>query len=467
MTCPDVGLWRAWLDRETADHATDLAAHLAACPACRDAVNDLRQTAAIAATALSGLAPTALPAPADVARAQQRVAWRRDLAPVAPTPANIAARTTPGGSAPASGAGIGDPTTGLDSRGTERASVSRDTAAAARHSHTRLTEDYPAGAHLMAPTRLDMTAPDDSTDARRPAPELPTQEEPTMPPPFLLRRWRVAVAGLAAALALTFFVGTDQGRTATAQFLAQFRSQRFAVVTIEPGRERSYLAQLGNLGTVEGGHRSRNSVETLASVAEASQRVGFPVKQPDPATILDGVDPTPTVQVWAPSDFRFTLDRDKALAYFRANGQPDLQVPERYHGASLVVSIPPAAFLQYTGPGTNRVLMVGQARELEVGVEGNVTLAELRDFLLGLPGLSPETARQLRAIEDWRSTLPIPVPADQVGWQQTTIAGGPGLLLADNSGIGSGAIWQRDGRVYGVAGTARATEIQRVADSLR
>jgi hypothetical protein len=283
----------------------------------------------------------------------------------------------------------------------------------------------------------------------------------------LFRRWRAVAAGLAAAVALTVVVGTDQGRTATAQFLAQFRGQRFAVVTIEPGRERDYLAQLSYLGTVEGGQRTRSTIETVASVAEASQRLGFPVKQADPATLPEGVSPTPTVQVWGASDFRFTLDRAKALAHLQATGHPEVQIPERFDGAALVVSIPPAAFLQYVGAGNNRALMVGQARELEVGVEGSVSLAELRDLLLALPGLPPETARQLRAIEDWRSTLPIPVPVDQVAWQQTTIAGGPGLLLADNSGIGSGALWQRDGRVYGVAGTARATEIQRVANSLR
>ena len=84
--------------------------------------------------------------------------------------------------------------------------------------------------------------------------------------------------------------------------------------------------------------------------------------------------------------------------------------------------------------------MVGAARELEVGVEGNVSLAELREFLLTLPDLPPETVRQLRAIEDWRTTLPIPVPVDQIAWQPVTIAGGPGLLLADDSGIGSGAL---------------------------
>jgi len=290
---------------------------------------------------------------------------------------------------------------------------------------------------------------------------------PPAPAAAWRRRWRGAAAGVAAALALTLLVGTPGGRTATAQFLAQFRSQRFAVVAIEPGRDRGSLAFLNHLGSLQGGPRARAAAETVASVAEASQRVGFPVLQPDPATLPAGLAPTPKIQVWPASEIRFTFDRQKAQAYFQATGHPEVSLPARFDGASLVVAVPAAAFLEYTAPGNSQMLVVGAARELEVGVEGNVSLDELRDFLLGLPGLPPDTVRQLRAIQDWRTTLPIPVPVDQIAWQPVTIAGGPGLLLADNTGVGSGALWQRDGRVYGVAGTARAAEIERVANSLR
>ena len=91
----------------------------------------------------------------------------------------------------------------------------------------------------------------------------------------------------------------------------------------------------------------------------------------------------------------------------------------------------------------------------------------MRDFLLRMPGLPPETIRQLRGIQDWKNTLPIPIPTDRVNWQDATIAGGPGLVLNDIGGIGSAAIWQRDGRIYGVAGTVRSAEVQRIANGLR
>ena len=40
------------------------------------------------------------------------------------------------------------------------------------------------------------------------------------------QRWRIAMSGFAAALLLMLILGTSQGRSAAAQFLAQFRGER-------------------------------------------------------------------------------------------------------------------------------------------------------------------------------------------------------------------------------------------------
>lgn len=305
-----------------------------------------------------------------------------------------------------------------------------------------------------------------------------------MPLATTFRRWRVALGGLAAALALTFVVGTPEGRTATAEFLAQFRSQRFVAIPLDPSQERSGLAPLEHLGTVRDTRPSKSG-EEVATVEEASRRVGFQVKQPEATTMPADLNRAPKVMVAPAHEVRFTFDRDKAREYYRSVGRPEVSLPDKFHGVSLVVQVPAAALLAYegrdelglpsgarrdlqkTGSGKTPSLMVGQAGELKVGVDGNVSLEELREFLLGLPGLPPEAVQQLRAIQDWRTTLPIPVPADKVNWQQVNIGGGQGLLLADNTGAGGGAIWQRDGRIYGVFGAAKADEIRRVADGLR
>ncbi len=376
MTCPEPGLLRAWLDRDPASDTPDLSGHLAACPLCRAALDELRQVAGLAAVAVGALAPDALPTAAE--------------API-----------------PATGA---------------------------------------------SPMR-------------------------TLARPF--QHWRAALAGLAAALALVFLVGTPAGRAAAQQFLAQFRSQRFTVVTIDSQEAQRPFLDLEKLGTISGLPRDHPST-TVQSLAEASQRVGFAVKAPDAAALpaeLAGAEPT--IQVLPATQVRFTLDRAKTLAYLKSTGHGEVQVPQRLDGATLVVNVPAMALLHYgqtakdygqaVKEGTRQIgptLVVGQSGLITAGTEGNVSLDELRDFLLSLPGFSPRTARQLKAINDWKNTLPIPIPADLINWRETTIAGSPGLLLADNSGLGSAAIWQRDGRVYGVAGTLKGDEIQRVASSL-
>jgi len=58
------------------------------------------------------------------------------------------------------------------------------------------------------------------------------------------------------------------------------------------------------------------------------------------------------------------------------------------------------------------------------------------------------------------------VPADKVNWKQENFKGGQGLLLNDNSGVGSAAIFEKDGHLFGVAGSMKATELKSVADSL-
>ena len=73
---------------------------------------------------------------------------------------------------------------------------------------------------------------------------------------------------------------------------------------------------------------------------------------------------------------------------------------------------------------------------------------------------------QLKSITAWDTTLPIPVPVDQVHWQTTTIKGNQGLLLNDNSGVGSAAIWHANGHLFGVAGSLKADVLKQVAESL-
>jgi hypothetical protein len=277
------------------------------------------------------------------------------------------------------------------------------------------------------------------------------------------RGWLAAAAAGLLALAL---VATPTGRSAASRLLEQFRSQRFAVVTFDPAQAGDLAATLQQLGTVRGDLRGVEP-QPVATPAAASRLMDFPVALPDAAALPSGVDTRPRIMVTPARQLRFTLDAAQVGRYLAAHGRAAAAVPAGLDGATLLVEVPAATLLEYVAADGGPRLVVGQSRQLTASVVGGaVPLETLREFLLDLPGLPPQTVRQLRAIGDWRDTLPLPVPADRIDWRATTIHGAPGLVLGDRGGLGSAVIWQRDGRIYGVAGVLRPAHVLRVAESL-
>jgi hypothetical protein len=304
--------------------------------------------------------------------------------------------------------------------------------------------------------------------------------------PLFLQRfstpWRVAAGGLAAALALAIVVAfTPEGSAAAAGFLAQFRSQQVQAIEITPQSQAEIMRSmnaLSNLGTLKvpsavgagspaAVARAESQQAHTATAAEAAQTVKFALLTPDPTLLPSGINATPTIRVSPGEEVRFTFDKNKARAYYQSTGHPEVSLPDKFDGAALVVTIPPAALLTYSGGGSARNdVIVAEAGELVVDVQGKVSLPEMRDFLLGLPGLPPAVVSQLKKMDSWSNTLPIPVPVDQVNWRTTTINGSQALLLDDNSGVGSAAVWHANGHLIGVAGTLKANDLTKVASSL-
>ena len=209
---------------------------------------------------------------------------------------------------------------------------------------------------------------------------------------------------------------------------------------------------MDRLGTVSG---EPAEPQPVADLAEARELTGLAVADPDPATLPAIVRPEPQIMAAPASEVRLTLSRDRAP-----------EVPEHLDGTTLVVGLPPLVVQAYTAYEDHPALVVAEAGQLTADTEGGATLEEVREYLLSLPDLPPETVAQLRALGDWRTTLPIPVPLGEVAWRETSVAGGPGLLFGDNSGLGSAVIWQRDGRIHGVGGALTAEEVSRIADAL-
>jgi hypothetical protein len=404
MPCPDLGALRASLDAP--DGAPAAARdHARACPSCSDTLAELQRNAELAALALALTAPSAPPAPARVEAALARFEQRRArlvATPVATAPAPAIPAATPA-------------------------------VTAARLPRRR------------RPGRL----------ARMGA------------------RTRGIAAALIAAVVLTGLVATPAGRAAASSFLAQFRSQRFQVLSLDPGQSsqvEDVFGELVDTGVFSGNPHQMSGFgepEVAADRAEASRRAGFAVPVVDPAALPRGIERAPERILVSPArEARLTFDRDRALDYLRAHGRPDARLPERYDGTQLVVQVPAVVVQEFAGRDGGPALLVGKAGVLGLDTEGRASLEELREVVLDLPGLPAETVAQLRAIGDWRNTLPLPVPTDEVRWSPTTIEGAEAIDFADPTGRLHALLWQRNDHIWGVAGVVSSGEARNVANSL-
>jgi hypothetical protein len=405
MPCPDLGALRASID-DAPGAAPALHDHVRACPSCSGAVAELQHNAELAAPAIALTAPADLPpaaAEAALARFEQR-----------------------------------------------RARLANSQTVAAGATATLTATPAPA------------TAEPDPLPARRRGRR-----------PRLGTRARAAAAALIAAVVLTGLVATPGGRAAAASFLAQFRSQRFEVLSLDPTQATQFEEVIGELvdtGVFTGdafGGNVYGDPRAAADRDQASRMAGFPVPMVDPSVLPRGVGRTPErIMVIPARETAITFDRDHALDYLRDNGRQDARLPERFDGTRLVVQLPAVVIQQFAGRDGGPALLVGKAGMLGLDTEGGASLEELREVVLDLPGLPEGTVAQLRAIGDWRNTLPLPVPTDEVSWRATQVEGAEAISFADPSGRLHALLWQRYGYIWGVAGVVGSGEARDVANSL-
>jgi hypothetical protein len=418
MPCPDLSALRASID-DGGGAPAPLLEHARACAACADTLAELHRNAELAAPAIALTAPAAPPADGEVEAALARLERRRSRL--------AATRTAPIISAPEPHPlAIGAPTGRVAAAGTGREQLS-----------------------TTPPRRW------------RRRPQLGT-------------RTRAAAAVLVAALVLTGLVATPGGRAAAAGFLAQFRSQRFEAVPLDPGQAsqvEEVVDDLVKTGVFSGSALEDGTFiepEVVADLAEAGRMAGFAVPAVDPSVLPAGVERTPErILVTRARETRITLDRDNALDHLHRNGRPDATLPERYDGTRLVIQVPAVVVQQFAGRDGGPALLVGKAGTLGLDTEGGASLAELREILLDLPGLPAGTVARLRAIGDWRATLPLPVPSDEVRSRPATVGGAEALSFADRTGRVRALLWQRGGHIWGVAGVLGDDEVRDVANSLR
>ena len=95
------------------------------------------------------------------------------------------------------------------------------------------------------------------------------------------------------------------------------------------------------------------------------------------------------------------------------------------------------------------------------------SLDVLERYLLSMPNVSPKLAEQIRALGDIRNTVPVPVVIDKQSAKRVAVQGVEGLAVGDNTGLGAGVMWQKNGIIYAVAGPISMDDVLTVANGLR
>lgn len=323
------------------------------------------------------------------------------------------------------------------------------------------------------------------------------------------RRPRSWVAAVAAAVIIALIALPNAGVLAD-QFLSLFRVQQFQPITINPADLRSQpLPGLQDFGTakLQGANMKDNLTE-----AQAAQLVHFHILLP--TYVPNGVSGILQYSVMTGGNVTFTFNSSSTRAYLDKNGGKNIAIPANLNGATFTITVAAGVEMQYNAAngiqsnaigqttigtfkqsqsksanGTQSNVTNGIQPNATNGIQSNATnglpfiivevpspviratgtasINELRDFLLSLPNIPPSLVSQLKSIDLNSGTIPIPLPP-QITAQHVTIHGAPGLLLADNTPIGGGVLWQTHDMIYAVGGeTGNATQLMETANSLR
>lgn len=271
----------------------------------------------------------------------------------------------------------------------------------------------------------------------------------------LLRRPVVPVAAVAVVLA-------GAGTAAANDWLQIFRTEQVATVSLRTA-DLLALPDLTAYGDLVVSQEA--DVREVADAATAAAQTGLDV--PEVAALPRGVVGDPVYQVGSKVSATFTFSAEQARRAASADGRALPPPPPGLDGSSVrLVAGPGVAQIWSSGNGAP-ALLVGRAVAPTAFSSSGLPFETLRDYLLSLPGLPPDVAAQLRRFAADGSTLPLPVPADQVDTSSTQVDGLPATVLTTRDRTLAAVVWVDEGIVTVVAGSLDDDEVLTVAEELR
>ncbi|MEO9048297.1 MAG: hypothetical protein ABI334_01615 [Candidatus Dormiibacterota bacterium] len=232
------------------------------------------------------------------------------------------------------------------------------------------------------------------------------------------------------------------------------------------------LSELGAYGTFS--WTTKPQLQVVTGAVEAASASGLRI--PTVAKLPHGVSSTITYGAMTKAVAQFTFSADKAAAAAAQAGKPLPNMPAGMDGAQLTVTVGPAVaeiFGNLNAPASgsdvtqaNLPQLVVAESSAPVASSQQVTVKQFVDYLLSQPGISPQLTAAIKGIGDPSTTLPIPIPVEYATSSSVDVQGVKGVALGDNTGVGAGVIWVKNGVVYAVAGTIKQSDAVDIANHL-
>jgi hypothetical protein len=267
---------------------------------------------------------------------------------------------------------------------------------------------------------------------------------------------RPVVAALAFAVVLS-----GAGVAAANDWLPIFRTEQIAPVSLSTA-DLVALPDLSAYGDVA--VTGDGDVHEVADAAAAASATGLDV--PEVVTLPRGLSGKPVYQVGGELSATFTFSADRAAQAAAAAGETLPPPPAGLDGSQVRLVAGPGLAEIWSQAAGVPALVVGRA-VAPTAFSSGVPFETVRNYLLSLPGLPDDVASQLRSFTADGSTLPLPVPADQVTTSSAQVGGRPATVLASRDRTLAAVVWVDDGVVTAVAGALSTDEVLSVARELR
>ncbi|MCL4488827.1 MAG: DUF2275 domain-containing protein [Chloroflexi bacterium] len=292
----------------------------------------------------------------------------------------------------------------------------------------------------------------------------------------IFRRYRAAWAAALAVLVLAASMAFPPVRAWAEGVLAQFRVSKIQIVNVSSshlgdlGAGTKLTQQISKMLSDSITYTQKPSAPVLvASAAEASQKVGFPVRLPSSRT------DTPQLRVQSGGAFQLIVNRDRTQSLLDQAGASDLQLPASIDGAVIKVTIPAGVAAGYGdcpapqeldsgASGSSARLTVNCIYLTEipsptVDAPPSLDVQQLAELGLQFSGMSKAQAEAYAKTVDWTSTLVIPIPTNAAQYKPVTVDGSSGYLIQrpQDDAPQYTIIWVKDGVIYDVAGTGPDT----------